>query len=311
MQNRKLFVNSCVLSKSVRVRERKNMSTMHSRCNMLERSALLIVIVFIASTCSVWQENVRPKLYVELGKSWALLSYILFCIMYIYDPIDASAHVSLCCRNRIQNRRILEDKEENGETRNEIMYCGIWISFDFIRVENNATSSRFLLTCHSSFRYLFISNFFVISCRVFCEKRERKIDECVCLSAWTRNQCLSYFGTTSTMAMYDDDLEQSYLLTFNSEVNSIFDFAFCLSHEFISTDVVVRRWVQENCSTLFLFQRCCSSIRSTVSYLHGSLRQFRARSLAYRAAPCFLVQIYGDFVWCFYWIYFWVNFSWT
>lgn len=40
----------------------------HSRCNTLERSALLIVIVFIASTCSIWQENVRPKLYVELGK---------------------------------------------------------------------------------------------------------------------------------------------------------------------------------------------------------------------------------------------------
>lgn len=36
-----------------------------------------------------------------------------------------------------------------------------------------------------------------------------------------------------------------------------------------------------------------------------------SRALAHRAAPCFRVQIYGDFVWCFYWIYFWVNFSWT
>lgn len=35
---------------------------------LLEATSLLILSIFIASTCGIWQENVRPKLYVELGE---------------------------------------------------------------------------------------------------------------------------------------------------------------------------------------------------------------------------------------------------
>lgn len=37
--------------------------------SILEKAVLIFLTVFVAGTCSIWQENVRPKLYVELGKS--------------------------------------------------------------------------------------------------------------------------------------------------------------------------------------------------------------------------------------------------
>lgn len=106
---------------------------------MLGRSAILIVIVFIASTCSIWQENVRPKLYVELGK--LLFSIFLCTIHSVYGRTEYQI-----------------EKYGKKEKENEIMCCEIWISFDFIRLENNATSYRIFPYTYL-LRYLFISNF--------------------------------------------------------------------------------------------------------------------------------------------------------
>lgn len=49
--------------------------------SILEKSIFIFVTVFVVATCSVWQENVRPKLYVELGK-FAIRLYLLlkWCI---------------------------------------------------------------------------------------------------------------------------------------------------------------------------------------------------------------------------------------
>lgn len=125
------------------------------------------------------------------------------------------------CRNRIQNRKIrkirIGRETKKNTKRNEIMHCEIWISFDFIRLENNATSSRtFLFLLRSFVIYLFVKVFFSLLRKIksmAISSRRRK-----------QKQCLSISGTTSTKTMNDDDLEQSYLFAFNSEVNSILPF---------------------------------------------------------------------------------------
>lgn len=141
------------------------MSTMHSRCSMLERSALLIVIVFIASTCSIWQENVRPKLYVELGK------FLFISILHtVYKQSFRCIGPRLPRPNRIQKTYKNKDRKKKNVTKWNYMYWEIWISFDFIRVENNETSFRLRPSLFSLFIYfkLFFSS---------CERgRERKSD---------------------------------------------------------------------------------------------------------------------------------------
>lgn len=113
------------------------MSTMHSRCNMLERNALLIVIVFIASTCSIWQENVRPKLYVELGK-----------FLFFY-PFVRCIGARLPCRIQEQNTKMRIERKKKT-LQNEIICIGKFefrsISFDWKITQLRSAFSFFFLS---------------------------------------------------------------------------------------------------------------------------------------------------------------------
>lgn len=50
-----------------KMRNPSRMATSNASRNY-RKSICLIACLFITSACSIWQENVRPKLYVELGK---------------------------------------------------------------------------------------------------------------------------------------------------------------------------------------------------------------------------------------------------
>lgn len=72
-----------------------------SRC--YRKSILLIVCLFVAGVSSIWQENVRPKLYVELGEYifFPLFIPVTFRVVFLFIkqqtwnvPFD---HVSFFC----------------------------------------------------------------------------------------------------------------------------------------------------------------------------------------------------------------------
>lgn len=50
-----------------------------------QKSILLIVCLYVAGTYSIWQENVRPKLYVELGKYHQFFYIRLLASLSLYD----------------------------------------------------------------------------------------------------------------------------------------------------------------------------------------------------------------------------------
>lgn len=79
--------------------------------------------------------------------------------------------------------------------------------------------------------------------------------------------------------MNDDDLEQSYRFAFNSEVNSIFDFAFCLSYKFIR-------------HTLF-HRRLCRRRRQSVGA--NRMRVFRF-FLRVRSRVCMCAFVYRSYI---------------
>lgn len=62
-------------------------------------SILLIASLFITSTHSLWQENVRPKLYIELGKSQTKLAFFL----HQSESSVSSKHINFTFRQIFSN----------------------------------------------------------------------------------------------------------------------------------------------------------------------------------------------------------------
>lgn len=182
--------------------------------------------------------------------------------------------------------------------QNEIMKCEIWISFGFIPVLP-----------------LFI--YF----ELFSKCGRGKIDG-NCSGSWRDERVESnvYLSISERRQRSNERRWLRTKLSVRIQFRRKFDFRFCLlslariharpSSSCSSVGGVQEEWHFRLFSlflAVFFFRssNSCTFLSRSKEPV-GSYALCRSRSSA-----SFLVQIYGDFVWCFYWIYFWVNFSWT
>lgn len=98
---------------------KSNMSRLLQKlCHLIQFSAFVILTTCVLGNLSAWQENVRPKLYVELGKYMVLCSFVWILFTIVGEDGENELRVSgalwvgpptcMCsrnCRMQIDNCR--------------------------------------------------------------------------------------------------------------------------------------------------------------------------------------------------------------